>query len=131
MLRTGVDIIEIQRVARAYHRRPRLFIKRFFSERESRQLVGWKHVEKHLAARFAAKEAVFKVLGTGLGEVSWPDVEILSRENGEPFVQLHGTAALRARKLGISEIVVSLSHCRDYAVAQAVGVVSSRPVKGL
>lgn len=122
MLRTGVDIIEIERVARAYHRRPQLFMKRFFSEREARQLLCRVHPEKHLAARFAGKEAVFKVLGAGVGVISWTDVEILSQKNGEPFVRLHGAAATRAREQGISEIAVSLSHCRDYAVAQAVGL---------
>jgi holo-[acyl-carrier protein] synthase len=120
MLRCGVDIIEIERVAKAWRRRPRLFMKRFFTVAEARQLAARKHPEQHLAARFAAKEAVFKVLGAGMGKLSWTDVEILSEPGGAPAVALHGRAAERAHELGINHIAVSLSHSRDYAVAQAV-----------
>lgn len=120
MLRCGVDIIEIERVARAYQRRPRFFLKRFFTERERQQLAGRAHAAKHLAARFAGKEAVFKVLGAGLGSVAWTEVEIITLPTGEPSVLLHGKAARLAKELGIREIALSLSHCRDYAVGQAV-----------
>lgn len=120
MLRCGVDIIEIQRVSRAFHKQPRLFLKRLFTEREVRQLAARSHAGKHLAARFAGKEAVFKVLGAGLGSIPWTDVEILSLPSGEPSVFLHGKAAQRAEELGLKEIVLSLSHCREYAVAQVV-----------
>ena len=126
MLRCGVDIIEISRVARAYQRRPQLFMKRFLTEREQRQLAGRKHVEKHLAARFAAKEAVSKLLGTGFGAVRWTDVEILSLPSGEPIVTLHAKAAKRAQELALGEIALSLSHARDYAVAQAVASIITK-----
>lgn len=120
MLRCGVDIIEISRVARAYRRRPQLFMKRFLTEDEQHQLADRKFVEKHLAARFAGKEAVAKLLGTGFGAIRWTDVEILSRVSGEPTVRLHGNAAKRAKELMLGEIAISLSHSREYAVAQAV-----------
>lgn len=119
-MRCGVDIIEIARVSRAYHRHPRLFLKRIFTKREVSQLEGRPYAEKHLAARFAGKEAVFKALGAGLGSMPWTDVEILSLPNGEPSVLLRGKAALRAEELGLQEFVISLSHCREYAVAQVV-----------
>ena len=119
-MRCGVDIIEIQRVSRAYHKHPRSFLKRLFTEREVRQLAARSHAEKHLAARFAGKEAVFKALGAGLGSIPWTDVEILSLPSGEPSVYLHGKAAQRAEELGLKEIIISLSHCREYAVAQVV-----------
>jgi holo-[acyl-carrier protein] synthase len=120
MLRCGVDIIEIERVARAWRKRPRLFMKRFFTETEVLQLKKRSHVEKHLAVRFAGKEAVFKVLGAGIGPLSWTDVEILTQPGGAPEVVLHGRADQIATELGISQIAISLSHSRDYAVAQAV-----------
>jgi holo-[acyl-carrier protein] synthase len=96
-------------------------MKRFFTEREQVHLKGRRHVEKHLAARFAGKEAVFKLLGLGLGQLAWTDVEILSGPGGEPSVLLHGFAQTRARELNISEIAISLSHSRDYATGMAVG----------
>lgn len=95
-------------------------MKRFFTEREQKVLAGRRHVEKHLAARFAGKEAVFKLLGLGLGQLAWTDVEILSGPGGEPSVLLHGYAQARARELNISEIAISLSHSRDYATGMAV-----------
>lgn len=119
---TGVDIIEIERVARAYHRRPQLFLKRFFTNEEQRRLASRKHIEKHLAARFAAKEAIAKLLGLGIGHLSWTDVEILSLPNGAPTVRLHGRAAERAAQLALGQVALSLSHSKFYAVAQAVAL---------
>lgn len=121
MLRCGVDIIEIDRVARAYRRRPEPFMRRFFTVQEREQLAGRNHAGKHLAARFAGKEAIFKLLGLGLGALAWTDVEIISLPGGQPSVILHGKARSRAEELGIGELSISLSHSRDYAVAQAVG----------
>jgi holo-[acyl-carrier protein] synthase len=97
-----------------------MFMKRFFTQDEQKYLERRPHPVKHLAARFAAKEAVFKVLGKGLGAIAWTDVEILSLPGGAPWVRLSGRARTLAQKMGIGEIAVSLSHCRDYAVAQAV-----------
>ncbi|EEG78995.1 holo-ACP synthase [Dethiobacter alkaliphilus] len=122
-MRCGVDIIEISRIARAYRRRPQLFMKRFFTAEEQAQLAGRKHVEKHLAARFAGKEAVAKLLGTGIGSIGWREVEILTLAGGQPVVNLHGRAASRAKELCLGQISISLSHAREYAVAQAVAAI--------
>ncbi|MCR3922875.1 MAG: holo-ACP synthase [Firmicutes bacterium] len=119
-IRTGVDIIEIERIARAYQRRPQIFMKRFFTAKEQKQLALRQHVVQHLAVRFAAKEAVFKLLGLGLGRLAWTEVEVLSLSSGEPSVCLHGKAALRATELSLQPISLSMSHSRKYAVAQAV-----------
>jgi holo-[acyl-carrier protein] synthase len=121
-IRCGVDIIEIERVGRAWRKRPDYFLRRVFTGEEQRTLQGRPHRVKHLAARFAAKEAVFKLLGAGIGELSWTDVEIFSRPSGEPWVRLSGRAAERAETLSIGDIAVSLSHSREFAVAQAVAV---------
>jgi len=119
-LRCGIDLIEIARVRRAYERRPHAFLHRFFTSRELSSLQGRPHPAKHLAARVAAKEAVFKLLGAGLGKLSWKEVEIISLASGEPTVALHGRAQALAREAGLGCIALSLSHCREYAVAQAV-----------
>lgn len=121
-VRTGVDIIEIERVARAYRRRPQLFLRRFFTSQEQAQLAARDYGARHLAARFAAKEAVFKLLGCGLGSIAWTEVEIISLPTGQPTVCLHGRAKLRAAKLAVHTVALSLSHSRNYAVAQAVAL---------
>jgi len=74
-----------------------------------------------LAARFASKEAVMKLLGTGAKGVSWKDIETLSHPSGKPFVNLHGRAKVIAEKLGLQGIAISLSHSREYAIATAIG----------
>lgn len=121
-IRSGVDIIEIDRVAQVYRRRPQHFLRRLFTEREQKQLAAYHKPEQHLAARFAAKEAVCKLLGLGIGQLTWTEIEILSLPTGEPQVHLHGRAAARAGELALSSISLSLSHSRRYAVAQAVAL---------
>ena len=122
-IRCGVDLVEIERVGRAYRRRPQIFLRRLFSPDEQAELSVRGFRTRHLAVRFAAKEAVFKVLGLGLGSLAWTDVEILSLSTGEPFVRLSGHAGEQANRLGIEEIAISLSHSKEYAVAQAVAPV--------
>ena len=121
-IRTGVDIIEIDRIARVYLKRPQHFLNRIFTRQEQQLLAGRRYVEQHLAGRFAAKEAVLKLLGLGIGRLSWKEVEILALASGEPVVLLHKRAAARAAALAITSIAVSLSHSRNYAVAQAVAL---------
>ena len=84
--------------------------------------------ELHFAARFAAKEAISKAFGTGIGhELGWKDMEICRRASGEPFVVLHGKGAELAKQRGVTNVFVSLSHCRDYAAASAVAVTGGLP----
>jgi len=115
----GTDIIEIERVRQAAERFGDRFLRRVFTETEIR-LYG--HRPHTLAASFASKEAVMKVLGTGVKGVGWRDIETLFHPSGKPLVRLNGRAELEARKLGIKEIDVSMSHCREYATATAIGV---------
>jgi holo-[acyl-carrier protein] synthase len=75
----------------------------------------------HIAARFAAKEAISKAFGTGIGQhLGWKDMEIRKRDSGEPYAVLHGKGADLATARGVTEVFVSLSHCKDYAAAHAV-----------
>ncbi len=117
MLTTGVDIVEIPRVQRVLAENGRRFLERIFTEGEIAYCRGR---APNLAARFAAKEATMKALGTGTRGVGWKDIEVLRRESGEPHIRLHGRAEERAQRLGVMEISLSLSHCQEYAVAFVV-----------
>ncbi len=114
----GTDIIEIERVRRTIERFGDRFLKRVYTETE----LGFYGRRSHtLAASFAAKEAVMKVLGTGARGVGWRDIETLFHPSGKPVIRLNGRAIDAAREAGIKEIDVSLSHCREYATAVAIG----------
>lgn len=117
VLRTGVDLIEIKRFARAIERHGNRLLMRIFSEQEIQDAGG--RVES-LAARFAAKEAVSKALGTGIGEVTWHEIIILRGESREPILKLCGRAEDLARVLGIELWAISLSHTQDLAIALVV-----------
>jgi holo-[acyl-carrier protein] synthase len=122
MLRTGVDLIEVNRIERTIARFGDRFLNRVFTEHELRYGAGRPHV---LAARFAAKEAVSKLLGCGIQHrdgVDWLEIEVLSGERGDPTLQLSGRAAVRAQELGLREIALSLSHTREHAIAVVVGM---------
>ena len=114
----GVDVIEISRVAATLGRFGDRFLERIYTPGEIAYCRGR---APQLAARFAAKEAVMKALGTGTRGVGWREVEVTRKRTGEPQIELHGRAAQRAGKLGIDRIAVSLSHSREYAVASVVG----------
>jgi len=118
-LSTGVDLIEIDRVERALKRHGRSFLERIYTPKEIAQFG--KSLES-LAVRFAAKEAVSKALGTGIGDVSWLEIEILHDEMDAPVLKLHGRAYQRADLLGLYTWSVSLSHTKTHAVAMAVAI---------
>jgi len=116
--RVGVDIIEIERIAEVVDRWGWSFLGRIYTEAE---LDFCRGRVPELAVRFAGKEAVMKALGTGRSGVSWHDIEILPDRRKAPVVYLHGRARRRARKLGLGDLAISLSHSRHYAVASVVG----------
>lgn len=116
----GVDLIRIKRVARAYRRRPARFLQRIYSARERADLAERGCPITALAARFAAKEAVAKTLGCGIGPVRWNELEILQGKKGEPVVRLLGAAAGLARRKKITGVAVSLAHDGAFALAFAV-----------
>jgi holo-[acyl-carrier protein] synthase len=113
----GIDLIDIDRIVGVLERFPDRFRLRVLTEREQRY-VGRK-VER-LAGRWAAKEAISKVLGLGVRGVGWREIEILPNRAGAPQVLLHGRAARRADALELDEVTVSISHERRLAVAVAV-----------
>lgn len=119
MQHIGVDIIEIDRIKQVIARWGEKFLKRVFTPTE---LKLYRQKTSSLAARFAAKEAVFKSLGACDLGISWQDIEVLAETNGRPIVHLSGKAQLAARQLAIKEVALSLSHSEYYAVAFAVGI---------
>lgn len=117
ILKTGIDLIEIVRIQGVLERHGERFLKRVFTEMEILQCRGRAEA---LAVCFAAKEAASKALGTGIGPISWREVETLHKCSGEPYLVLHGAAKNIAEELGLTNWSVSLSHSRENAVAVVV-----------
>ena len=117
----GVDIIEIARIQRTLNDFGDRFLRRVYTERE-RERFGSRVSE--LAARFAAKEATSKALGTGIRGIRWRDMEVLSNRRGKPVLVLHGSAADRAASLGLTAFDLSLTHSRTDAMAFVVALKS-------
>lgn len=117
ILSSGLDLIEIKRIQKALDRHGERFLKRIYTEAEIKQARG---NAPELAARFAAKEAASKALGTGIGLVSWREMEIINDFTGKPHLRLHGRAALIAEELGYTTWSVSLTHSREMAAAVVV-----------
>jgi holo-[acyl-carrier protein] synthase len=118
MNHVGVDIIEIARIEKAINRWGDRFFRRIYTELE---LKLCRKRPARLAARFAAKEAVMKALGTGVRGISWREVEILAEPSGKPRVHLYGKAQKKASDLGLDRVAISLSDSKEYAVAFVVG----------
>lgn len=115
----GVDVIVISRVAAVLKRHPTRFLQRVFTPEEVAVCRGR---VRELAARFAAKEAVMKALGTGARGLAWREIEILPNRRGKPLVYLYGRAKQRAGKIGAHGLDVSLTHDSGLAIAVVVGV---------
>lgn len=119
----GVDIIEVDRIARAVQRQGDRFLQRVFTPDEIAYCCsGEPQRFRRLAARFAAKEAALKALGIGLRQVKWTDMEIVRDSLGKPALRLTGRLAEICQAQGIAQLHLSLSHCKEYAIAQVVAV---------
>lgn len=120
----GIDVVEVDRIASAIERHGEAFLAKLFTESERAYCAEQKKSSLHYAARFAAKEAVSKALGTGIGgQAGWLDLEITRDSAGAPKLNLLGAAADFANRNGITEIQISLTHARDYAAANAIAIV--------
>lgn len=115
----GIDIIEIKRIENSMKKNSR-FIERLFTSHEIDYFKSCNYRINTIAGNFSAKEAVTKALGTGLRYFKWKDIEILRDDMGKPYVVLKNNAKLVAEHRGITRILISISHCKDYATAQAV-----------
>ncbi len=122
MLTTGVDLVELDRIARLVERHGDRFLERVYTLAE---VIYCRGRIPELAARFAAKEATSKALGVGVrmmarDGIGWREVEVIGDERGKPLLRLSGRAAARAAELGLTEWAVSLSHSREMAIAVVV-----------
>ena len=120
----GIDIIETARIKRSVDEHGERFLDRVYTRNEREYCErSKKRYFEHLAGRFAAKEAVLKVLGTGWrGGIAWTDIEIIAHESGQPHVVLSGECLRIARDLGIAHWHVSISHIETHATASAIGL---------
>jgi holo-[acyl-carrier protein] synthase len=119
----GTDIVECLRIGRMVEEHGELFLERVYTPREIRYCQARKHATEHFAGRWAAKEAILKCLGTGWRNgLCWTDMEIRNDPQGKPHVLLRGAARDHAATLNISNVMLSISHCRAYATAHAIAV---------
>src|ERR1700736_4658774 len=117
---TGIDIAEVPRIAQALARHGDRFLHRVFTEGEIRYCDGKANRFERYAARFAAKEAGMKALGTGWHGVAWRDFEVVNLPSGRPTLNFHGKAAEIAGKLGVQRVALSLTHTKEQALAMVI-----------
>jgi len=117
----GVDLVECDRIERSLERFGEKFLRRVFTEGEIEYSMSMKFPARHLAARFAAKEAVSKAFGTGIGKaMGWRNIDIRKKKNGEPFLVFSGPAQELATKRGVTSAMITLSHTDHHAMACVV-----------
>jgi len=115
---TGIDIVEVARIRRSIDRYGDRLLTRVFTDREREYCLGRRYPEIHFAARFAAKEAALKALGTGMSRgIFWRDVEVCRHPSGKPAIEFHNVAADTLAGLGVATVHVSLSHTDGYGAA--------------
>ncbi len=123
LISIGTDIIECVRIAQMIEKHGEVFLQRVFTQREIVYCSSRKAATQHYAGRWAAKEAVLKVLGTGWAKgIQWTDIEVVNEVSGAPVIKITGKAAEIAKERGILEVMITISHCRAYATAVAMGV---------
>lgn len=121
ILGTGIDIIEVTRIAASFEKFGERFVNRILLPDEIAYCLSHRQPAPFLAARFAAKEAISKAFGTGIGaQLGWQDMEIRRKESGEPYPVLHGKGQILFESRAAVKLHVSLSHTQNYAAATAI-----------
>jgi holo-[acyl-carrier protein] synthase len=124
----GTDIVEVLRIGRMIEQHGELFLNRVYTTREIRYCQARKNATEHFAGRWAAKEAILKCLGTGWRKgLAWTDLEVRNDFQGAPRVYVCGAAREQAERLRLTDILLSISHCRAYAAATAIAVTGAAP----
>ena len=122
----GIDLVDCPRIEQMIQRHGERFIKRVFTAAEQAYAGATKNEVEKLAGRFAAKEAVLKLIGTGWrGKIAWTDIEVINNPAGQPQVTLSGEVEKIADKLGIKHISISITHTANFAIASAVALTQS------
>lgn len=123
----GIDLVDCPRIEQMIERHGERFIKRVFTAAEQTYAGANKNEVEKLAGRFAAKEAILKLVGTGWrGKIAWTDIEIINNASGRPEVTLGGEVKKIADKLGIKHISVSITHTANFAIASAVALAAKK-----
>ncbi len=118
---SGIDLVEIDRIQNSLDRFGDRFLNRIFTAGEKRYCLSKKNAAESLAARFAAKEAAAKALGTGINYgITWREIEVQRAPDGRPSLQFHGRAAEYAKRIGVQNMALSLTHSRSTAMASVV-----------
>ena len=121
VLGIGVDLVECSRIEHSLERFGEKFLRRVFTEGEIEYSMSMKYPARHLAARFAGKEAVSKAFGTGIGKaMGWRNIDIRKKKSGEPFLVFSGPAQELATKRGVTSALITLSHTDRHAMAAVV-----------
>jgi holo-[acyl-carrier protein] synthase len=119
----GIDLVECERIRDIWQRHGDRFLQRLLTDAEIQHIRKYKNPVPSLSGRFAAKEAILKVLGTGWrGQIAWRDMEITNNPAGEPSVSLVGESQRVAARLGITRILISITHTENHAAASAIGL---------
>lgn len=121
-IKTGVDIVNINRIKKILLSKREEFLNKIFTKKEIEYISTRSYKANTIAGMFAAKEAVSKVLGIGIGYVNWKDIEVLHNENGKPYININLKIKSRMKELGLNNFEISISHERDYAIALAIGM---------
>jgi holo-[acyl-carrier protein] synthase len=122
----GIDLVDFPRIEDMVNRHGERFLDRVFTSSEQAYAKANKNNIEKLAGRFAAKEAILKLVGTGWrGKIAWTDIEIINSQTGQPKVNLSGEVKKIADSLGISQISVSITHTANFAIASAVAISKS------
>ena len=123
----GIDLVDCPRIEEMVQKHGRHFLDRVFTSAEQDQANGTKNRIERLAGRFAAKEAVLKLLGTGWrGKIAWTDIEVLNNHLGRPLVSLSGEVAVIAADMGVEQVSVSITHTANFVIASAVALAQSK-----
>lgn len=119
----GIDLVDFPRIAEMIERHGERFMNRIFTETEQEYAKSTRNEIEKLAGRFAAKEAILKLVGTGWrGKIAWTDIEVVNNPMGQPEVTLTGEVKKIAEKLGISHVSISITHTANFAIASAVAL---------
>jgi holo-[acyl-carrier protein] synthase len=119
----GIDLVDFPRIEEMINRHGSHFLDRIFTQTEQQQANAIKNKVERLAGRFAAKEAILKMLGTGWrGKIAWTDIEIVNNHFGQPQVTLSGEVKKIASKLGVEDVSLSITHTANFVIASAVAL---------
>ena len=120
-MRTGVDIVEVARIEKILESRRESFYKKIFTNREIEYIEGKEHNSKTISGMFASKEAVSKLIGTGIGKIGWKDIEVLHDSKGRPYINMNSKIVGLLEQIDLKHIDISISHEKRYAISFAIG----------